>query len=523
MNLLTSLENLGLGRLVLLLSATVPVLAAPPVITSAAQMDLYYDVQNSGDTQFAYRIVATGSAVTFDASGLPPLANLDRASGWIVGPRNVPGIYDVTVRATNAEGSTAAAVRLAIHPAVIGVRSSPGVFRVGQTFNVTLNYNTVVVVTGTPRLALVIGPAGLPVFKDAVYASGSGTNELVFQYSVSVGDNDPDGVQLLATAPSGGTISDTAGLIASPTLPVRYFVSGITIEVGASAVTTSSALTSAPLHASGGQLANVSARMRVGGGDGETGRELIAGFVVGGSQPKRVLLRAIGPALSGFGVQGALSDPRLRLFSSAGALVTENDNWSGSETSAGATAVGAFALAAGTRDAAVMATLQPGAYTLVVSPNGGDGVALAEIYDADAGSSPGASAISNLSTRGQIDGETTPLIAGFAVRGEGARRVLIRGIGPALTVFGVSSALADPALKIYQDGRLVAENDNWTTAKAENISAAAESGAFALDAQSKDAAIVLTLEPGSYTAVVSGVGQSTGAALVEVYELSAKI
>jgi hypothetical protein len=170
-----------------------------------------------------------------------------------------------------------------------------------------------------------------------------------------------------------------------------------------------------------------------------------------------------------------------------------------------------------------MVTLQPGAYTLVVSPNGGDGVALAEIYDADASTAPDASAISNLSTRGQIDGEGSPLIAGFAVRGEGARRVLIRGIGPALTRFGVGSAISDPTLKIYQDGRLVAENDNWTNAIAENTSAATESGAFALAAESKDAAIVLTLEPGSYTAVVSGVGNTTGAGLVEVYELAAKI
>jgi hypothetical protein len=91
-----------------------------------------------------------------------------------------------------------------------------------------------------------------------------------------------------------------------------------------------------------------------------------------------------------------------------------------------------------------------------------------------------------------------------------------------LALFGVGATLRDPTLKIYQDGRLVAQNDNWSTALAENTSAAAESGAFALAADSKDAAIVLTLEPGSYTAVVSGVGDTSGTGLVEIYELSAK-
>ncbi|MDO8541377.1 MAG: putative Ig domain-containing protein [Opitutaceae bacterium] len=518
MHLPTFSGKFGFARLALLLGLAVPGMAAPPAITSATQVDLFYDVENPGDSQFGYRIVATGSPVSFDASGLPPYATLDRATGWINGSRNVPGVYDVAVRATNADGTVAATVRLAIHPATIGVRSSPGVFRPGQTFSVTLNYNTAVVVTGVPRLTLAIGPAGAPVFKDAVYASGSGTSELVFQYAVTGGDDDADGVQLLPSAPTGGAIRDASGLAASPTLPVRYFVSGITIKPDSGMVTTSSASS----VASTAQLTNVSARMRVAEGDGDGSRSLIAGFVVAGSQPKRVLLRAIGPALNGFGVQGALIDPRLRLYSSAGALVAENDNWDGNETSAVASAVGAFALSVGTRDSAVIVTLQPGAYTLVVSPNGGEGVALAEVYDADRTAGPGASAISNLSTRGQIDGDGSPLIAGFSVQGASAGRVLVRGIGPGLTMFGVGAALADVTLKIYRDGQLVAENDDWTSATVENTSAAAASGAFALAAGSKDAAIVLTLEPGSYTAVVSGVGNAAGAGLVEVYELPAK-
>ncbi len=513
-----SSQRLGFNRLALLLAIAGPVLAAPPAITSPGTVDLYYNVEIPGDIQFAHRVVATGVAVTFDATGLPANTTIDRDSGWIVGSRNVPGIYDVAVRATNAEGSAATTVRLAIHPATIGVRSSAGTFRAGQNFSVTLNYNAPVIVTGAPRLALAIGPLGAAVFKDAVYASGSGTSELVFSYAVVAGDDDADGVQLLPSAPVGGTIRDVAGLLASSSLPVRHFVSGITIAAassgpGSSAVTVSTAAASAPAAAA--QLMNVSARMHV--REGDTARSLIAGFVVAGTQPKKVLLRAIGPGLSGFGVAGALADPGLKLYSSAGALVAENDNWEGHETSAVAAGVGAFALVVGARDSAVTVTLQPGAYTLVVSPKGGVGVALAEVYAAD----HGASTISNLSTRGQIDGSGSPLIAGFAVQGTAPRRMLIRGIGPSLALFGVDATLPDPTLKIYRDGQLVAENDNWTSAGAENATAAAASGAFSLGAESKDAAIVLTLEPGTYTAVVSGGGEASGAGLVEVYELAA--
>lgn len=501
----------------MLLAVAGPVLAAPPAITSPGTVDLYYNVEIPGDIQFSHRVVATGAAVTFEATGLPANTTIDRDSGWIIGSRNVPGIYDVAVRATNAEGSTATTVRLAIHPATIGVRSSAGTYRAGQNFSVTLNYNAAVTVTGAPRLALAIGPLGAAVFKDAVYVSGSGTSELVFSYAVVAGDDDADGVQLLPSAPVGGTIRDATGLLASPSLPVRHFVSGITIAAGSgpgsAPVTVSTAAAPAPVAAA--QLMNVSARMHV--SEGDAARSLIAGFVVTGTQPMKVLLRAIGPGLSGFGVAGALADPGLKLYSSAGALVAENDNWEGSETSAVAAGVGAFALTVGARDSAVTVTLPPGAYTLVVSPKGGDGVALAEVYAAD----QGASTISNLSTRGQIDGSGSPLIAGFAVQGTAPRRMLIRGIGPSLALFGVGATLQDPTLKIYRDGQLVAENDNWTTAGAENATAAAASGAFALGANSKDAAIVLTLEPGSYTAVVSGGGEASGAGLVEVYELAA--
>ena len=203
--------------------------AVAPVITNAASVEIYYDAGIPGDVQFGHRIVATGSPTTFEATGLPAEATLDRTTGWINGSRNHPGIYDVTVRATNADGAGTASVRLTIHPAATGVVSSQGAFRAGQNFTVTVRYNTPVTVTGVPSLTLAIGPLAAPEFKAAGYVSGSGSNELVFRYVVAGNDAAPDGVRLVPRAPAGGAICDASGLTVSPSLPMRHFDAGITI------------------------------------------------------------------------------------------------------------------------------------------------------------------------------------------------------------------------------------------------------------------------------------------------------
>jgi len=513
MRFLTPSRLGALGCQLVLLFLAGPLFGAAPTITSATAMDIYYNIEDPANVQFAFQVVASG-ATAFDATGLPPNATINRATGLINGSRNSPGAYDVAVSASNSDGTAQATVRLAIHPTVIGVQSTAGVFHSGQAIQFTLVYNTAVTVSGAPSLAIAIGPADAPILTNATYLAGSGTTQLVFQHLIAAGEADPDGVQLLPSAPSGGTISDASGLVASPTLPVRYFVSGITIAADAPAPATPPTAAST---VSNRVLVNVSARMRV--VDGDASRQLITGFVIAGTQPKRVLLRAIGPTLSAFGVSGVLPDPQLNVYSSAGALVAANDNWNDPACSTVAAAVGAFALSPGSRDAAVVVTLPPGAYTLIVAPNGGSGVALAEVYDADSDSAAGTSAITNLSTRGQIDGDSSPLIAGFAVNGASVRRVLVRGVGPSLALFGLGAVLADPILTIYQNGQPIAQNDDWGSVAADVSAASAASGAFALANGSKDAAIVVSLPPGSYTAVVSGAGNTSGAALVEVYEL----
>ena len=277
-------------------------------------------------------------------------------------------------------------------------------------------------------------------------------------------------------------------------------------------------------------LVNLSTRGQV-GADG--GAPLIAGFVLTGTTGKQVLIRAVGPGLTGFGVSGALTNPLLRIYRANGSLVAENDDWgSNPEVAAAAVRTGAFVLAPGSRDAAALVTLAPGAYTVhVLGSGGGAGVALAEIYDAGYNARSDAERAINISARGFVDASDGALISGFVVTGNAPKLVLVRGIGPTLSAFGVTGALADPGLKIFNArGELVAQNDNWSvpsSVSATQVSATStliadangHAGAFALPAGSKDAAVLLMLATGAYTAQVFGVSGTTGSALVEIYEV----
>ena len=282
------------------------------------------------------------------------------------------------------------------------------------------------------------------------------------------------------------------------------------------------------------QLANVATRGTAGAG----ANAMIVGFVITGAKPKQVLLRAVGPGLAAFGVPGTLADPILTLKNSAGADVATNNDWeqqTGTTAAAiGATAarVGAFALAARSKDAVILATLPPGGYTaLVSSPDSSTGAVLVEAYDADSPLDPAVKLL-NLSTRGYVGTGANIIIAGFVVTGPGPRTYLVRAVGPTLVnaPFGLSGALLDPYLKIYRsDGTLVRENDDWDSPAAAQPSlraAAASVGAFALlekrgssPPTGLDSVMLITLPPGGYTAQMSGLDGATGIGLVEVYEI----
>ncbi len=267
------------------------------------------------------------------------------------------------------------------------------------------------------------------------------------------------------------------------------------------------------------RLANISARGLAGNGD----KTLIAGFVVTGNQAKEVLVRAIGPALVPLGVSGALANPTLTLYRGSTSIFT-NDDWgfAGSDISTIGARLGAFALPSGSRDSALLARLDPGIYTAHVGLSGGAaGIAMIEVYDAG-GTERVAPKVVNISTRADVGRADNILIAGFVVSGDAPKKILLRGIGPALTAQGVSGALVDPQLKVFDPSTLVAQNDNWEDADngALIAAAAAKVGAFALPPGSKDASMLLYLKPGAYTVQVSGVNDTTGVAMVEVYEVT---
>ena len=276
----------------------------------------------------------------------------------------------------------------------------------------------------------------------------------------------------------------------------------------------------APVAGPEQRLVNFSTRARAGAAD----QVVIAGFVITGTVPKAVLIRAIGPTLgSVFGVGGALVSPKLELFRGT-ALVASNTGWTtgGSVTALAAAAaqVGAFALGATTADSALLATLEPGNYTAVISSaDNRPGVGLVEVYDLS-DSVPG-QRISNLSVRAVSGADADVLIVGVVVQGTAPKRLLIRAAGPALTQFGVAGALARTQLALFSGATELSRNAGWSTSADAAVitDAAVEAGAFPFTAGSQDSALVVNLPPGAYTAQVSGVGGTSGVALVEVYEL----
>ncbi|MBI4622822.1 MAG: hypothetical protein HY736_06300, partial [Verrucomicrobia bacterium] len=291
----------------------------------------------------------------------------------------------------------------------------------------------------------------------------------------------------------------------------------VAVSAGGAATTESSVAILTVATGGGSRLANLSTRGLV-----PAGGDLTVGFVVRGSRGKSLLVRAVGPTLGSFGVAGALADPKLDVIpAGASAAMNTHDDWAGAPVLAGAFAgVGAFALPAASRDAAVLATLPAAAYSARITSNvaGGSGIAIAEVYDRDA--SGAASRLVNVSTLGFVGTGAQALVPGFVIAGDAAKLLLIRAVGPGLAQFGVGGTLADPQLAVIPLGKTftVASNDNWG-GNATLTAAFAAAGAFALPAASKDAALVVRLPPGGYTVTVSGVADTTGRALVEIYDL----
>jgi hypothetical protein len=270
------------------------------------------------------------------------------------------------------------------------------------------------------------------------------------------------------------------------------------------------------------QLVNISARAT----SGDNEQIVISGFIIGGTQSRTVMVRAIGPSLAAYGVTGVMENPVLTIYDANRNAILTNDDWSSSPDAAllssTATRVGAFTLAAGSKDAAVIATLPPGNYTAQATraANTANGVALIEVYDANSTAGNSTQSLVNISSRGQVRTGDGVLIDGFIVSGNAPKKVLIRGVGPSLTAYGVVNVLGNPFLKLFQGSTVIASNDDWGSGDANAIVAAsAQVGAFPLGTNSKDSVLLLTLVPGLYTVQLSGADGGTGVGLLEVYQV----
>ena len=273
----------------------------------------------------------------------------------------------------------------------------------------------------------------------------------------------------------------------------------------------SNAATISVIPAVASAISNVSVRTSL-----AASQTLIVGFTMaGGAKP--ILVRAVGPGLAAFGVPATMDDPRLALFDGANS-VASNEDWGGGSSLAGSFAsVGAFPLSSASRDAALVNSVSGGRTAQINGP--GAGAVLVEAYDAGSGVSP---RLTNVSARNRVGTGANVLIAGVTISGTAPKTLLIRGVGPTLSVFSVPGVLADPRLEIFNSNQVkIAENDTWSPSL-EPVFVAV--GAFALTPGSKDAALVISLPPGlngsaGYTIQLSGVASGTGEGLIEVYEV----
>ena len=271
-------------------------------------------------------------------------------------------------------------------------------------------------------------------------------------------------------------------------------------------------------------LANISTRSFVQTAD----NVMIGGFIVQGTQPKRVIIRAIGPELTPFGVPDVLANPTLELHDGAGALIGFNDNWQTTIIGGVIThdqvqeILNSGRAPTDISESAIIADLPAGNYTAIVrGVSSTTGVALVEVYDL----SPNADSIlANISTRSFVQIADNVMIGGFIVQGTQPKMVIIRAIGPELTPFGVPNVLANPTLELHNGaGALIASNDNWQTTiiggiiMHDQVQEILNSGRAPMDP--RESAIIANLPAGNYTAIVRGVSNTTGVALVEVYDL----
>ena len=365
--------------------------------------------------------------------------------------------------------------------------------------------------------------AGLPVIVSPSQVSLARGEFFTYTISAPSSASDPVTFDMVGTLPAGltfhretGTISGTVASVAAKRSrgaaaegAVDRLLTGVQLFASNSKGTTTLPLVFLLAQP---RVVNISTRLAIGTDE----NVLIGGFIVGGNVPKKLIIRAIAPSLKvgDQPVAGTLQDPTLQLFR-RDTLLQENDNWREQDqqkiTETGVPPTD-------DREAALVAVLEPGDYTAVVSGKGGaTGIGLIEVYDLGAATfdTTSDSYLANISTRGFVQKGDDVMIGGFIASG-GQRRVIVRAIGPSLGAAGLPGALEDTTLDFVNgNGEIVGANDDWSAGdQAEQIR-----NTTIPPPDLREAAIVTTLNPGAYTAVVRGKDDSTGVALVEVYVL----
>jgi hypothetical protein len=321
-------------------------------------------------------------------------------------------------------------------------------------------------------------------------------------YSSYLGGDDSDWAFGIAVDSTGNAY--LTGSTDSPCFPTTTGAFDTTLSLDGDAFITKLSETAKPstLTPCASELINIATRIRVLTGDSA----LIGGFIIAG-EPKRVIIRGIGPSLAG--LQGALANPILELFHSDGRLLISNDDWITNREEVEETTIPP------THDleSAIVVVLSPGAYTAVLrGQNNGTGIGVVEVYDLNVGAN---STLANIGSRGFVDTGDNAMIGGFIVGGGSTlTRVLIRGIGPSLPS-SIPNALANPTLELRNaDGALIRDNDNWRDSQEEEIE-----NTTIPPSHNLEAAIIAAVPNGNYTAILRGENNSTGVAVVEIYNL----
>jgi hypothetical protein len=554
---LTATNTIGTSSPVTL-TITVAAAGTVPSITSAIT------APGTINTTFVtYTIVATGSPTSYGATGLPPGLTISSLTGAITGTPTATGVSVVTLSATNLSGTGTATLTITVAAAgVAPVITSPAA--AAGTINTTFVTYTIAA-TGLPTSFAATGlPAGLAVDSttgvitgtptatgvsvvtlDATNTTGTGTASLTITIAaasvvpvITNPVNNPTGTvgsvfpsyPIVATGsptsytatglPTGLSIDPVTGVINGTPTESGTFVVTITATNATGTATTTLTIVIAAEPIS--WISSFSARGLTGTGD----QILILGFWGVGTNAT-YLLEGVGPTLANYGVSNVVADPTLALFGAGATSPTaSNNDWETNLTGtpnaaaivAASAQVGAPPLPSGSKDSALLATLAGGGYTVeVAGANGTTGTALAAVYDADV--SPGAGILVG-SARGNIAAGGGVIIAGLYISGSVPMTVLIRGTGPALLTFGVTDALADPSITVYSGQTPIATNSGWGTpsGSAAQISSTSDQvGAYPLASGSKDAAVILTLQPGAYTIVGTSASGGTGVMLIEAY------